>query len=245
MTAGPKYGEFGRFSTTYDAARPPMPSEVLDYLASRTNLQNVLDVGCGTGIITRQIHRLGIPVSGSDIDEEMIRTARAYNDGINYAVAPAEQLPFADASFNTVTCFSAFHWFANEKAAGEIRRVLVPGGHVFIANREYGKFREGFLQVLRPFIEGDIPNIKASYEPEILLEACGYADIDKKTLTVTESLSDSEALSYVLSTSVWNIIPEDKKQLAKNELHAYFKSIAIDNQVLRPTEIRTVLAQSK
>jgi SAM-dependent methyltransferase len=53
---------------------------------------------------------------------------------IEFREGPAEDLPFADGSFDLVTCQHAFQFFADrEAAAGEIRRVLAPGGRVAVA----------------------------------------------------------------------------------------------------------------
>jgi len=51
---------------------------------------------------------------------------------IEYRVSDVENLPYEDSLFDVVTLGTAFHWFVNEKAISEIRRVLKPDGILFI-----------------------------------------------------------------------------------------------------------------
>ena len=205
----------------------------------------VLDIGCGTGIVTRQLKNHGLKVIGSDIDTKMIDVARAYNDRAEYVVAPSEQLPFGDDVFDVVTCFSAFHWFANKEAVSEIKRVTVSGGTLFIANREYNSFKEMFLRALGPFIEKSFSSVKRDYNPKTILETYEYNNIQEKSFVSRESLSAKEAVSYVQSTSLWNLVTDVKKVRAEEVLLAHFKSISIEGRTLRYGEIRTVLASAK
>lgn len=220
-----------------------MPDEVLDYLVS--NLRpgaKMLDVGCGTGIVTRQLKMRGLDVVGSDIDEEMVSTAHMHGDAIEYVVAPAEQLPFADDSFDAVTSFSAFHWFANERTVAEMRRVA-PGGIAFIANREYGSFKSDLRDVLRKFMKSEPPNIKTDYDPKPVLERGGYADIIAKTFDASEQLTIDGAVAYAKSTSLWNLILEADAAAAELAISEHFTFRASAGIVRRETEIRTFLAR--
>lgn len=95
----------------------------------------VLDVGCGTGRLTRWIgERLGPrgSVVGIDPLEERIRIARAHGDAARFEVGQAEALgAFDDASFDAVCMSSVLHWVSDKaKALAEIRRVLRPGGRL-------------------------------------------------------------------------------------------------------------------
>lgn len=172
----------------------------------------------------------------------MIDVARSHEDGIDYVVAPAERLPFADAAFDMVTSFSAFHWFANEAAVKEMRRVSVREGRVFIANRDTASFREGYLTTLKGFIAEPIPNSKESYDPKRVLERYGYADAKERSFPVSELLSVSAAVSYVKSVSIWNLVPDAQKAEASEALRLYFGSVARDEVVVRETVLHTVLA---
>jgi SAM-dependent methyltransferase len=97
----------------------------------------VLDVACGTGVVAREALRQlgpGASVTGVDANEAMLAVARRLEPTIEWQKAPAEQLPFPDASFDVVTCQFGLMFFA-DRVAGlrEMWRVLKPGGHLSIA----------------------------------------------------------------------------------------------------------------
>jgi ubiquinone/menaquinone biosynthesis C-methylase UbiE len=97
----------------------------------------ILDVGSGTGIVARRLARRpgGGRVVGLDASPDMLAVARAAAARERLAVewreGAAERLPFADASFDLVTCQFALMFFADRAAAlGETHRVLRPGGRL-------------------------------------------------------------------------------------------------------------------
>ena len=96
---------------------------------------SVLDVACGTGVVSVTAARLGARVTSLDLTPELLERARenariAAVD-VNWTEGDVEQLPFADAHFDVV--LSQFgHIFAPrpEIAIGEMLRVLKPGGTI-------------------------------------------------------------------------------------------------------------------
>jgi ubiquinone/menaquinone biosynthesis C-methylase UbiE len=95
----------------------------------------VLDAGCGNGGVARLIRERVHSVVAIDVERH---DAWADEPGLSFAVADAEQLPFADASFDVVhSKDSLHHMHTPERALMEYRRVLKPGGSALIieANR--------------------------------------------------------------------------------------------------------------
>jgi len=97
--------------------------------------QKVLDVCCGTGVVSVTAARLGAHVTGLDLTPELLQGARENaaiaNLEIDWHEGDVEKLPFADASFDAV--LSQFgHIFAPrpEVAVAEMLRVLKPGGTI-------------------------------------------------------------------------------------------------------------------
>lgn len=94
----------------------------------------VLDVACGTGVVAREALRqlgAGATVAGVDADPGMLDVARRLEPTIDWQQAPAEKLPFADASFDVVTCQFGLMFFADQVGAlREMWRVLKPGGYL-------------------------------------------------------------------------------------------------------------------
>jgi SAM-dependent methyltransferase len=100
--------------------------------------QNVLDVGCGTGVVAITAARIGARVRGVDLTPELLERARenasVANVEIDFREGDAEALPFDDAQFDIV--LSQFgHMFAPrpEIAIAEMLRVLKPGGTIGFA----------------------------------------------------------------------------------------------------------------
>lgn len=99
----------------------------------------VLDVACGTGNTAIPAARTGADVVGVDIATNLLEQARqraaAENLSIRFEEGDAENLPFADHSFDVVlTMFGAMFAPRPEKVAAELTRVCRPGGIVAMAN---------------------------------------------------------------------------------------------------------------
>jgi SAM-dependent methyltransferase len=93
--------------------------------------RTLLDVACGTGIVTRRLARPGLEVTGADLTHAMARLAADRLPG-RIVLADARRLPFADASFDVVTSVWLLHLLdAPEdvpRVMAECARVLRPGG---------------------------------------------------------------------------------------------------------------------
>ena len=96
----------------------------------------VLDVACGTGIVTRTAADLVAPAGravGVDLNEAMLTVARRVRPDIEFRQADAAQLPFADESFDTVLSQMALMFFPDRGGAlREMARVTASGGTVAV-----------------------------------------------------------------------------------------------------------------
>lgn len=97
---------------------------------------DVVDVGCGTGVLTRRLRERFEPdarIVGVDPNEGMLAVARRA-DGIEWVHGFAEDLPFGDQSFDAaVSQFALMFFDDRRRALEEVRRVTRPGGRVAIA----------------------------------------------------------------------------------------------------------------
>jgi len=90
---------------------------------------DVLEVGCGTGLILEKLATLAKRAEGVDLSPGMLALAK--KRGLNVREGSATELPFADASFDAVLSFKVLaHVPDIERALSEMARVCRPGGHV-------------------------------------------------------------------------------------------------------------------
>ena len=118
----------------------------------------LLDVACGTGWASRTAAEKGASVMGIDLSSEMIRQASrlvAGHGGVRFALADAEDLPFADASFTALLCTNAFHHYPHpDRVVREMTRVMAPGGRLVIgdasADEAAARIADVFLRRFEP-----------------------------------------------------------------------------------------------
>src|SRR5258708_5256882 len=112
--------------------------EALLETAGGVRSARLFDIACGTGGFLTEIKRNypRLAVTGIDLSAPYLAVAERRLSAwsrVALAEANAERLPFADASFDIVTCLYLFHELphrARQAVAGEIRRVLKPGGRL-------------------------------------------------------------------------------------------------------------------
>lgn len=96
--------------------------------------KEVLEYGCGLGLLSTLLARSGANVSTFDLSPSSIATARlraevnGVADGIEFSVAPGERLPYADDTFDVIFGKAILHHLDVEQGWGELHRVLKPGG---------------------------------------------------------------------------------------------------------------------
>lgn len=114
---------------------PGLAGGVLEWLNAQPG-ERILDLGCGNGQLTAQLAAAGARVLGFDASPQMAAAARAR--GFEVDLGSAENLPYADASFDAVFSNAALHWMRDQDAVlSGLHRVLKSRGR-FVA--EMGGF---------------------------------------------------------------------------------------------------------
>ena len=185
-------GDFGVIakSTAQDAAnfiaRLPIPA------GSR-----VLDVACGTGNLAIPLARAGHLVTGVDIAPNLLSQAReraaAESLSVTFDEGDAENLPYADGSFDAVvTMFGAMFAPRPELVVKEFARVLAPGGFLAMANWNPASFSGKMFKVnsnhvppppgvLPPVLWGDVVTVRQRLTP-------AFAGIETQLIPIDFSL---------------------------------------------------------
>lgn len=120
---------FGGVADAYERGRPTYPAEAVTWMLGEHPL-TVLELGAGTGKLTRVLTALGHDVHATDPDEAMLAVLERQVPGVRTATAGAEEIPLPDRSVDAVVAAQAFHWFDLDRALPEIARVLRPEGRV-------------------------------------------------------------------------------------------------------------------
>jgi SAM-dependent methyltransferase len=120
---------FGPAAGLYERARPSYPEEALDWLLP-AGRPRVVDLGAGTGKLTRRIRGRGLEVTAVDPSEGMLSQLRGAVPGVPTHVGTAEKIPLPDGAADVVLVAQAWHWVDPVRAVPEVARVLSPGGRL-------------------------------------------------------------------------------------------------------------------
>ncbi|GAB2806392.1 class I SAM-dependent methyltransferase [Actinoallomurus bryophytorum] len=119
---------FGVDAGRYDRTRPPYPDALVERIVAPG--LDVLDVGCGTGIVARQFQAAGCTVLGVEPDARMADFAR--RGGVEVEVATFEAWDPAGRDFGAVVAGTAWHWVDPVAGAAKAAQVLRPGGRLAV-----------------------------------------------------------------------------------------------------------------
>jgi SAM-dependent methyltransferase len=122
-------GAFGAVADEYDRLRSGPPPEALEWMLP-SDATDALEIGAGTGILTRLLVERVAHVTAVEPDERMRAVLAATTAGADVQAGVAEALPAADASCDVVIAASAWHWVDEARAVPEVARVLRPGGRL-------------------------------------------------------------------------------------------------------------------
>lgn len=117
---------FGSDAARYDRARPHYPQAMVERIIAASPGPDVLDVGCGTGIVARQFAAAGARVLGVDVDARMADLAR--QRGLDVEVASFEDWDPAGRRFDAVVSGQTWHWVDPVAGAAKAAQTLRPRG---------------------------------------------------------------------------------------------------------------------
>ena len=120
---------FGPAAQIYERGRPSYPDVALDWLLP-SGKPRVVDLGAGTGKLTRQIRDRGLSVTAVEPSAQMLDQLRVSVPGVPAVKGSAEDIPLPDASADVVLVAQAWHWVDPARAVPEVARVLSPGGRL-------------------------------------------------------------------------------------------------------------------
>ncbi len=129
----PESRSFELVADVYERARPGYPPEAVAWIADRLDLRpgrTVLDLGAGTGKLTRALLETGARVIAVEPGDAMRAELERAAPGAEVLRGSAEAIPLPEGSVDAVTVGQAFHWFRHDVAIPELHRVLRARGGV-------------------------------------------------------------------------------------------------------------------
>jgi SAM-dependent methyltransferase len=157
----------------------------LDHILHHGDLEGrerVLDVGCGTGRYTTKVQaRLGRPMVGMDLSAGMLERAREKvmaGADLRLVRGDAHDLPFLDDSFDAAMLILVVHHIEDLPGmAGELLRVLGPGGRVMFMTRGHDEIEGSYIAMFPGVLEIDLARFPEVPRLEGVLEGAGFEGV--------------------------------------------------------------------
>jgi SAM-dependent methyltransferase len=235
---------FGRTAREYELGRPGWPGELVERVAADLGLgpdAQVLDLGAGTGKLTRELVPRFERVVAVEPDDAMRSVLEEVVAGAEPREGHAESIPLRDGEMDAVFSAEAFHWFATDDALAEIVRVLRPrGGLVILWNYplEYADLGEEAEAVIdEAFERGGEPGLPRvlSGEWRRPIERAGFEELREESLERDLVRSRDEWIANMLSVSSIAHQPREDRDELVRRLRAL---IPTDREIRNP--VRTV-----
>jgi ubiquinone/menaquinone biosynthesis C-methylase UbiE len=243
----------------------PWAPKLIDLAEVQPGL-HVLDVACGTGVVTRlAAERVGSTgrVVGLDINAAMLSVARGLppvsGASVEWLEASALEIPLPDSSFDAVLCQHGLQQFPDRPTAlREMRRVLVPGGRLALCVWSQIEGSPGMAALAKalgrhvgaeaaanrraPFALGDAVHLRA------LVEDAGFRDVDVRTMVETARFPSPEALvAYQLGAtplSTIGAVTEVAEQAVAEDVRAALQRYLHGGKLAVPMEVHFALARA-
>jgi SAM-dependent methyltransferase len=208
---------FGKVAESYDRGRPTYPREAVEWLVGAAP-QSVLELGAGTGKLTRTLVELGHDVHATEPDEAMLAVLRRNLPDVRSSLGSAERIPAPDLSYDVVIAGQAFHWFDRAKALPEIARVLNPGGTLALAWNQRDESIP-WVRKLGRIIDGPLESIDPS---EPLLDSGSFEGVEHARYSLWQTIHRASVVDLVLSRSHVAVLAEEEREAKRREVLAFY-----------------------
>jgi SAM-dependent methyltransferase len=208
---------FETAAAEYERRRPEYPAEAIRWAADRLGLApgaRVLDVGAGTGKLTRGLVAAGFDVVAVEPGAAMLAELRRAVPTAEAHEAPAEAIPLPEASVDAAFAGQAYHWFDGARALPELHRVLRAGAGLALLwnwwderdplQRELGELI-GFAGH-DPYRNGELPG------------GPWFAEVARTVVESTVESSPDELVGYLATVSAFLVAEADDREEGLREV---------------------------
>jgi SAM-dependent methyltransferase len=226
---------FAAVADAYDRARPGYPPEAVEWLTGPPP-RDVVDLGAGTGKLTRSLVELGHRVTAVEPLPEMLDHLRAAVPGAAAVLGTAEVIPLDEDSSDVVIAAQAFHWFDHGRALPEIARVLRRGGHVALVWNTRDD-RAPWVEKLSGIIgEEDSRSSGGRFVERIfsVLEGGRFEPVERASFEHVQHLSRETLHDLILSRSYCAVRTADERAPVLAAVDALFDEHAEGDEIVLP-----------
>ena len=208
---------FAAVADAYDRGRPSYPLQAAEWLTGRVP-STVVELGAGTGKLTDSLVALGHDVLATDPLDEMLAHLRLRHPELRVATAPAEQIPAATRSVDTVVAAQSFHWFDPERALREVARVLKPEGRIALVWNVRDE-RVPWVRRLGEAISDHDPEVDPS---EVLVGSRLFGYVESSAFRHWQPLRRSELRDLALSRSAIAVLDPSAQERVLRKVDELF-----------------------
>ena len=221
---------FAAVADAYERARPGYPDEAVRWLTGETPC-DVVDLGAGTGKLTRSLVALGHRVTAVEPLPEMLAQLRVAVPEATAVEGGAEAIPLAAESVDVVSAAQAFHWFDHVPALREIARVLRPGGRVALVWNIRDE-SESWVHELSDAMVGRTGVECGAAEP---IDASGlFGPVEHATFSHVHEVDRETLQELVRSRSYCAVLSEEERAPVLQKVDELFVEHARDGVVRLP-----------
>ena len=225
---------FGGVAGAYERARPGYPDDAVRWLAG-PDPADVVDLGAGTGKLTRSLVALGYRVTAVEPLSEMLdELGRAVPNAVGLS-GSAESIPLPDGSADVVTCAQAFHWFDHGPALVEIARVLRSGGRLTLVWNTRDDSQSWVAELTETVIgrsefrSGGVSSVVTTIGDSGL-----YGPVERASFEHVQLLGRGELVELVRSRSQCAVLTEEERRPVLEHVGALFDAHATDGTLAMP-----------
>jgi SAM-dependent methyltransferase len=222
----PESRSFELVAGVYERSRPSYPQEAIDWIAAKLGLGSgttVLDLGAGTGKLTRALVETGAHVIAVEPGDAMRAELERALPDVEALRGAAEDIPLPDQSVDCVAVGQAFHWFRHDQAIPELYRVLRPRGGVALVwysrdpdNPLYDEIGD----LIAPFVPSD--RLDEDEWPKPLGESELFGPLEERRFSFVQELDTDTVAERIASVSFVAAAPAE----ARRELDAAIRRAA-------------------